>query len=753
MALRAEERKGEIIGSICEQLASRLPDDDHALADRFARHFYRDVAPSDLLERDQLDLYGAALALFRFGQERRPGAPKLRAYNPRLEQHGWQSAHTIVEIVNDDMPFLVDSVSMELNRHGLGIHLIIHPTFAVRRDEAGRLVELGAGEAGNGLRESFMHVEIDRQSDPAVLAQLERDLFRVLGDVRLAVQDWRQMRARIDEAREGLAAGASHLAAEELAEAEEFLRWLADDHFTFVGSSTYQLETDEAGETQLRRIKGTGLGILRGHDDGARSPSFAELPAEVRAQARQAEPLVALTKAKSRSTVHRATYLDYVGVKRFGPDGLVVGEHRFLGLFTSAAYSLNPRSIPLLRRKVALVEERSGFSPKGHSGKALAHVLETYPRDELLQTPTDQLLATVGEILHLQDRQKLRLFVRSDAYARFASCLVYVPRDRYNTAFRERIQRLLEEALGGTESEFQAQLDESTLARLLFTIRTPSGMPADFDAEALERRLVEASQGWGERLRAALIETRGEEDGNRLFGRFGRAVPTSYAELVDPRLAVPDITQLDRLTTAPTGAVSLSLYRRLEDRPDILRLKLFRRDTIVLLSEALPILENMGLKVLSEQPHEIRTADGGTYYLHDFQLRPLTPDGIDVDELREVFADAFVGVWTDAVENDGFNRLVLLARLHGPRRHRSPRLLQVYPADRHTLQPGLYRADPGLEPRARPPAGRAVPRPLRSRRSRLAARSGRGRWRSSSWPASTGSRAWTRTASSAATWA
>ena len=188
-------------------------------------------------------------------------------------------------------------------------------------------------------------------------------------------------------------------------------------------------------------------------------------------------------------------------------------------------------------------------------------------------------------------------------------------------------------------------------------------MPADFDAEALERRLVEASQGWGERLRAALIETRGEEDGNRLFGRFGRAVPTSYAELVDPRLAVPDITQLDRLTTAPTGAVSLSLYRRLEDRPDILRLKLFRRDTIVLLSDALPILENMGLKVLSEQPHEIRTADGGTYYLHDFQLRPLTPDGIDVDELREVFADAFVGVWTDAVENDGFNRLVLLARL------------------------------------------------------------------------------------------
>ena len=497
MALRAEERKTEIIDGILAQLGGRLPAGDAALADRFVRLFYRDVAAADLVERDPLDLYGAALALFRFGQERRPGAPKLRVYNPRLEQHGWQSVHTIVEIVNDDMPFLVDSVGMELNRHGLGVHLVIHPLATVRRDAQGRLLDLGpASGDGEGTRESFMHVEVDRQSDPDRLARLETDLLRILGDVRAAVTDWRAMRDKVGEVIDDLKAGAARLPAAELDEAEAFLRWLAGDHFTFLGYSTYELEADPALGTQLRRVKGTGLGILRGYDEGGRSRSFASLPPEVRDRAREPEPPVAVAKAQARSTVHRPTYLDFIGVKRFAAGGEVAGEHRFLGLFTSAAYSLSPRAIPLLRRKVEQVAERSGFTRSGHAGKALAHILETYPRDELFQTPADQLFRVATEILQVQDRQKLRLFVRPDPYGRFAACLVYVPRDRYNTAVRERMQRLLEEALHGSETEFQAQVGESPLARLLFTVRTPDGIPADLDVEALERRLVEASQGW-----------------------------------------------------------------------------------------------------------------------------------------------------------------------------------------------------------------------------------------------------------------
>lgn len=666
MPLRAEERKAEIIDGVAAQLGTRLTRGEAALAERFVRVYYRDVAPEDLAERDPLDLYGAALAHLRLGQERQPGRPRVRVYNPRLEQNGWQSTHTVAELVNDDMPFLVDSVSNELNRHGLRIHLIIHPVLAVRRDPAGRLLDLGtADEAGNGLRESFMHVEVDRQSDPAVLARLEADLNRVLGDVRRAVEDWRPMHDRIAEVIAEVKQGAASIPAGEAQEAEAFLRWLADDHFTFLGYSAYTLEEGEDG-VQLRRVKGTGLGLLRGYDEGGLSASFKALPAAIRARAMEPVPVLTLTKANTRSTVHRSTYLDFLGIKRFDAQGRVVGEHRFLGLLTSGAYSATPREIPLLGSKVERIVKRAGFARTGHAGKALLHILETYPRDELLQTSEDELFRITSGILQLQDRQRLRLFVRVDAFARFVACLVFVPRDRYNTVLRERFQNLLEQAVGATESEFQAQLSESSLARLLFTLRTPNGVPDDLDVEDLERRLVEAARGWTDRLRDAMLEATGEEVGNRLFEAYGRAFPASYQERVDARAAVPDILNIDRLSRAEGGALALTLYRRLEEPPEMLRFKLIRRDLPVLLSDALPILENMGLKVLSEEPSTVKTPGGEIFALHDFGLRPVVGTDIAVERVREHFQDLFLGVWSDRLENDGFNRLVLAAGI-GPR--------------------------------------------------------------------------------------
>ena len=611
MAGGGEKRKTEIIDGLAAQMGSRLRGDEADLAQRFVRAYFRDVAPDDLDERDPLDLYGAALAQLRAAELRQPGEVKLRVYNPKLEQHGWQSTHTVVEIVNDDMPFLVDSVSVELTRHRLGIHLVIHPVLAVRRDHSGHLLDLGAvAEAGDELRESFIHVEVDRQSDPAKLAQLEDDLRRVLADVRRAVTDWRAMRAKIGEVIAELeTGGASAVPADERQEAEAFLRWLADEHFTLLGYNAYALE-DDADGVQLRRVSGASLGILRLNDDGALSPSFQALPADIRARARQPSPVLTITKANARSTVHRGSYLDFVGVKRFAADGKVIGEHRFLGLLTSAAYSMSPNEIPLLDRKVARVVDRAGFPPAGHAGKALLHILETYPRDELLQTSEDELFAIATGILQLQDRQRLRMFVRSDPFARFVSCLVYVPRDRYNTALRDRMQNVLEQAVGASESEFQALLSDASLARLLFILRTPRGVPGDLDITALERRLVEMSRSWSDRLRDGLLESVGEEQGNRLFDLYGAAFPASYQERVDARAAVPDIQSIDRLTQPGGGDLAMSLYRRLEDRPDVLRFKLIRRDQPVLLSDALPILENMGLKVLSEEPSEIEFARG-----------------------------------------------------------------------------------------------------------------------------------------------
>ncbi len=658
---RGEERKDEAIERLVGLMHERLEPEESGLAERFVRLYYRGAAVEDVAGVDPLDLYGVALAHLRFGSTRAADTAKLRVYNPKQDQHGWQSVHTVVEIVNDDMPFLVDSVTMALSERGLGVHLLLHPVIAVVRDEGGRLTDVRPletnGDAG-GSHESFMHVEVDRQSDAGALEAIEAALAKTLADVRAGVRDWRAMRERVAVALGEIEGAANTVPADELDEARAFLQWLADDNFTFLGFSSYALEGEGEG-LQLRRLKGSGLGILRGHDEGAPSRSFQAMPLEAKLRAAEPLPVLAVAKANAKSTVHRPTYLDYIGIKRYDAAGAVVGEYRFLGLFTSSAYSLSTRTVPFLRQKVARVIEQSGFPKSGHSGKALAHLLETFPRDELFQTDADTLLRTSLQVLHLQERQQTKIFVRRDPYDRFVSCLVYVPRERYNTTVRERFQRLLEAAFDGSESDFQAHLTESSLARILFTVRTPDGIPSDVDVEALERHLREVATSWTDRLREALIDAEGEEDGNRLFNRFGQAFPAGYQERHPARTAVPDIVTMDGLEG---GRLGMSLHRRLEDKDEIVRFKLLRAGEPVLLSDALPVLENMGLKVLAEEPHRIGAKDE-VFWLHDFAMAAEGGSVIEVDRLKDKFQGTFWRIWAGTAENDGFNRLVVAAGL------------------------------------------------------------------------------------------
>ncbi|MGH6943605.1 MAG: NAD-glutamate dehydrogenase domain-containing protein, partial [Geminicoccaceae bacterium] len=509
--------------------------------------------------------------------------------------------------------------------------------------------------------ESIMHLEVDRQSDPERLEAIRAGLEQALGDVRAAVEDWRTMLDRVDAALAGLKGGAGAIDAAELEEVAAFLRWIADNNFTFLGYGCYDLTRDKAGD-QLRRVEGSALGLLRRQESGSQvSRSFAALPPEMRRQARAPVPLI-ITKANARSTVHRPVYLDYVGVKRFDSKGEVLGEHRFLGLFTSAAYNRNPREIPLLRRKVERIIARAGFAPSSHSGKALANILETYPRDELFQTADDELFDTVQEILHLHERQQIRLFLRRDAFARFVSCIVYVPRERYNTEIRRRFQDILLEALGGTEVEFQAHISESMLARIQFIVRTPEGIPPEVDRGEIETRLVAAARSWNDALRVALIETHGEEAGNRLHREYGDAFPLAYREQVSARAAVPDIDRIDQLARGEID-LAMSLYRPLEQGSGLIRFKLGRVGQDIPLSDVLPVLERMGFRVMQEQPYEIVTPKGQSFWLHDFALRPTEELEIDLEAVRDEFQDAFASVWHEQAENDGFNQLVLRAGL------------------------------------------------------------------------------------------
>ena len=622
MAHLDAELRSERLDALVKLLRSKVSASKLATLDAFVRRYFGQVDSEDLAERELADLYGVALSHWNFAHKRDAGQVRVRAYNPSVAEHGWQSTHTVIEIVNDDMPFLVDSVTMEVNRQGLTLHLIIHPLLNVQRQADGTLTGLADEGGAPHSRESFIHVEVDRVPEPARLAALTAGLTRVLGDVRQAVADWQAIRQRVRDIVAALDSQPPQLSADELAEGREFLRWLADNHFTFLGCRAHDLVVVD-GQDMLRIVPNSSLGILRevvDKDAQAKvvAAGFAALPPELRAYARRPELLV-VTKSTARSTVHRPGYLDYIAVKRFGADGQVCGEDRFLGLFTSTAYSASPAQIPLLRRKVAHVVAQLGLAPGSHAGKALANILDTYPRDELFQTPTEELLRTATGILHLGERQRFRLFVRRDPFERFVSCMIFAPRENYTTELRERWQALLLQAFNGSGAEFNVHLSESVLARIQITVRTRPGFIPDFEVKELEARLIATARRWDDDLKTALVEALGEAGGIAMLRRFGSAFPPSYRAEFAARAAVPDVQMMAGLSEAEP--VAMMLYRPLEAPADQLRLKLMRRGEPLTLSGSLPMLEHMGLKVLDERPHRIAPPGEAALWMHDFGLQ------------------------------------------------------------------------------------------------------------------------------------
>src|SRR6185503_15752431 len=530
----------------------------------------------------------------------------------------------------------------------------------VVRDERGELAAFHRpADSPQGRLGSLMHVEVDRQADDAKLAELEAGIARVLADVRAAVEDWKPMRSRLQEAVGSLESARSGVPPAELEEGRAFLAWLLTDHFTFLGCRDYEIAT-AGGEDVLRIVPGSGRGILRERPGETLSASFATLPPEARKRARVKELLV-LTKANARSTVHRPGHLDYVGVKHFDARGEVRGETRFLGLYTHTAYAAKPAEVPLLRRKLAAVMERAGLLPAGHSGKALASLLDNYPRDELLQIGAEDLYRHAMAILQLGERQRLRLLVRQDAYARFVTCLIFVPRDRFNTELRQRFQTILTEAFNGVSSDFDVDLSSAALGRILMRIRTkPGEMAGTPDLRALEHRLVEATRRWEDDLQAALVEHHGEARASALFRKYERAFPASYREEYSVHEAVTDIEMIEKLD--PATDLGMHLHLRPAGRSGMLNFKIYRRGSGVPLSDSVPLLERLGVRVQYEHPHTVEPAGAAPARVVDFGLVPLAQN-LAIAEVREAFHDAFAGMFQRTLEADSLNRLVLGAGL------------------------------------------------------------------------------------------
>ncbi|MBO9523873.1 MAG: NAD-glutamate dehydrogenase [Nocardioidaceae bacterium] len=654
-----DDDKSELIARLCEYAEKHPPAGLNGLSlETLLRAYYRHAAAEDLLARNEVDLYGAVAHQLRAGAERPQGTATVKIYTPTVPVEGWSAAgHTVVEVVTDDMPFLVDSVTMALDQAGHGVHLVIHPQLVVRRDVAGHLQDVLDGDAGllgsradlseHDLgRESWMHLEIDRLPDeeaPALKARLEK----VLTDVREAVEDWQKMHERLDSLVEDLTTNPPPLDQDEVAQGTAFLRWLGDDHFTFLGYREYELVRHGDNE-ELVAVPGTGYGILRSDPTAA-----GILPPLVAAKARE-KTLLVLAKANSKATVHRPVHLDYVGVKKFDANGEVVGERRFLGLFSSAAYTESVTRIPLAREKAREVIARAGFEPLSHAGKAMLDVLETYPRDELFQTSVDELVPIATTVMHTRERRALKLFVRRDVYGRYWSVLVYLPRDRYNTAVRERIASILTSQLHGESLEWTAHVGDSFAARLHFVIRPPLGTVAgDVDVADLERRCAEAARSWRDDFSAAVVTEHGEENGTRLARRYAASFPEAYKEDYPPRTGAADVGRLEELTGEQ--GIGLSLYEEVGAGPGQARLKIYRVGAPLSLSQVLPVLTAMGTEVVDERPYELEGLARPSY-IYDFGLR--YPGGLP-DKARELFQDTVLAVWDGRNETDRFNALVL----------------------------------------------------------------------------------------------
>ena len=649
-----------LLEKVYQLIQDKLEQKQQPLVTQLAQHLFSNVSQDDLAERNESDLYGAVVSLWHHICEKKSDDYSVRVFNPTVSRHGWESTHTIVEIVVPDGPFHVDSIKMALSRLDLTAHLMLNGPTQIDRDDKGAIKSINNGE---GPLQSLFHIEVDRLSNKAEMKTLQDELLEILLDTALVVKDWKPMVNKLDQVISQLEANVDRLPeSDRFQETMAFLRWLGDHNFTFMGYKEYDLVEIE-GDTTLRPTEEAGLGLFS-QSDRVRSVKLSEFSDSARLEAKKAYLLI-LTKGNKQSRIHRPAYTDYIGIKKFDENGKVVGEHRFTGLYTSAVYNQAVQSIPLIREKVERILSASRYRVGSYAYKALHNILENYPRDELLQATEEELLEVGMGVVQMQDRDLLRLFVRKDPFGRFFSCMVYVTKERYNTELRRQTQRIFKQYFGcEQEVEFTTYFSESPLARTHYIVRVDNNN-MDVNVKKIEQNLMEASTTWDDRLSEAIVANCGESKGLPLSKQYLHAFPRSYKEDVMPASAVADIERLEALNEE--NKLGMLFYRPQEETKDskAVRLKLYHRDEPIHLSDVMPMLENLGLRVIGESPYEVIKSNGQVYWILDFSMLHKSENQVDLREARDRFQQAFAAIWYGDLESDGFNRLVLGASLTG----------------------------------------------------------------------------------------
>jgi len=682
-AVIAASKRPTTLNSLVKSLRRGTGGRDADMLERITRRTFERGFPEDFARQPDEHLKALMRWVYDFLLERRPAdESKIRIVEPTVEREGWEMPYALVAVVTTDSPFLVDSVAMALGEQELPVFAVFHPVLCVHRDKRGRLLQVAEGrdEVDDGAqRESLMLFWAERPVTDEIAEAVTQRIEAALFDVAAAVADWKPMQEKLEQLIEHMNKDEKRIPAKERREACEFLRWLANDHFTFLGFREYGVRK-VSGERGLVLKSETGLGILREERKRGRVRGVDALEKRLRDFSKSPIPLI-FTKTDARSTVHRRGHMDYIGVLRHDQDGHVVGESRFVGLYTSGTYNRSAWEIPFIRHKADAVMKKSGLPHDSHAGKALVNILETLPRDELFQSTNDELYNLAMGVLELHERPRTRLFIRRDHVAQFFSCLAFIPRERFNTEVRLKVQRMLIEALGGARADFSLQLGESDVVRVHFIIRPDGECIENYDVDEIEADIVAAVRSWHDDLRQVLVEKLGDREGLRLAKRFERALPPAYIDEVPPRVASYDVEKIDAL--AGPDDIGMSLYRPQDDTRGVVRFKIFKHDHTIPLSEALPMLERMGLRAVTERPYEVRLADGERVWIQDFDLVASFTDNLDVEQVRDPFQEAFEHIWRGHAESDNFNRLILVAHMNW----RQASLLRAY--CKYLLQTGV----------------------------------------------------------------
>ncbi|QDP01167.1 NAD-glutamate dehydrogenase [Thalassotalea sp. PS06] len=658
-----DNKSSVLFKNVSALIHDKVPSDTAPLLEKFTSLLYANISKEDLAGRNESDVYGATLSLWKALNAQVDDQAFIRVLNPQVSQHGWKSSHTVIEVIIKDMPFLVDSTRIALNRLNMFPHLVLNCPMNIVRDDKGQVIDIDASakKLKNSITETVFFIEIDRLTEQAQIDQLTEELHSVYQDVSLTVDDWQPMKTRFDACIKEMADSKDVVSAQDYRESKALLSWLANDHFTFMGYRAYDINRVE-GNVSIDGDLDSSLGLLR--KSKSIKPMLLSDLSETAREVAVGQSLLILTKTNSRSRVHRPAHLDYIGIKKFDKDGNIVREERFLGLFGSAFYNDSALNLPLIGDKVKRVCDQSGYAPSSHAYKTLINIMETYPRDEILQSSERELLNTVRGVLQMQERDITGLFVRRDAFNRFYSCMVYVPRDRYNTQLRLETQRILKEAFGSNEEvEFTTFFSESVQARTHYIVRVKD-TKADIDVKEIERNLNAAARGWDDKLASALNLNKGEAKGKMLRRKYAD-FPQAYKDEVLPGTAIVDIDKLEKVTV--DNPLEMLFYQPLEEKAEsrFVKLKLFHKGEPLHLSDVLPMLENFGLRVIGESPYSVINTDGEMCWILDFSMLLTSEKAFDLEQVQNLFQDAFAKVWHGELEDDGFNRLILGAGIDG----------------------------------------------------------------------------------------